>query len=61
MFIAMDRVPDSGRRALEELVNIVKGTLDEYSKKSLKITTSYIKNEHDRSNLVKQAKSLGQQ
>ena len=61
MFMSMDRVLDSGRRAVDELVKIVKDTLTRNSEQSLEIKSSDLNNEPDRRNLLEQAKSLGRE
>lgn len=54
MFLAMDNVLESGRRAMEDLVECVKEILAEYLEDSV-IKPSDLHNKLDRQNLLEQA------
>jgi hypothetical protein len=58
MFMAMDMVLASGRRAVGHVVKLVKEALAEYSEYSLKIKPSDVNKVLDRQNLLEQAKRL---
>jgi hypothetical protein len=56
MFMAMDQVLDSGKRAVEELIRVVQETLAEGSQQPLKLELADLKNRGDRKNLLEQVR-----